>query len=56
MEQEQLTFPEHPSSPPVFNGVCVTRSLVLCVCYVIIVCRKHLWKVLYKASSKQNER
>jgi hypothetical protein len=33
MEQEQLTFPEHPSSPPVFNGVCVTRSLVLCVCY-----------------------
>jgi hypothetical protein len=29
--QVQLTFPEHPSSVPVFSGVCVTRSLVLCV-------------------------
>ena len=26
--------PEHLSSPPVFNGVRVTRSLVLCVCFV----------------------
>jgi hypothetical protein len=34
VEQEQITFPEHPSSVPVFNGVCVTRSLVLCVCFV----------------------
>ena len=34
VEQEQLTFPEHPSSVPVFSGVCVTRSLVLCVCFV----------------------
>ena len=34
MEQEQLTFLEHPSSVPVFSGVCVTRSLVLCVCFV----------------------
>jgi hypothetical protein len=26
----------HPSggSPPVFSGVCVTRALVLCVCFV----------------------
>jgi hypothetical protein len=23
-----LTCPEHPSSPPVFSGACVTRSLV----------------------------
>jgi hypothetical protein len=34
VEQEQLTFPEHPSSVQVFSGVCVTRSLVLCVCFV----------------------
>ena len=27
-----LTLPEHLSSPPVFSGVRVTRSLVLCVC------------------------
>jgi hypothetical protein len=25
---------EHPSSSPVFSGVRVTRSLVLCVCFV----------------------
>jgi hypothetical protein len=25
---------EHLSSPPVFSGVRVTRSLVLCVCFV----------------------
>ena len=29
-----LTFPEHLSSPPVFSGVRVTRSLVLYVCVV----------------------
>ena len=29
-----LTFPEHLGSPPVFSGVRVTRSLVLCVCFV----------------------
>ena len=34
VEQELFTFPEHLSSPPVFNGVPVTRSLVLCVCLV----------------------
>ena len=34
VEQELLTFPEYPSSPPVFSGVRVTRSLVLCVCFV----------------------
>jgi hypothetical protein len=27
-----LIFPEHLSSPPVFSGICVTRSLVVCVC------------------------
>jgi hypothetical protein len=34
VEQELLTLPEHLSSPPVFSGVCVTRSLVLCVYFV----------------------
>jgi hypothetical protein len=34
MEQELLTLPEHLSSPPVFSGVRVARSLVLCVCFV----------------------
>jgi hypothetical protein len=28
------TFPEHPSSTSDFSGVPVTRSLVLCVCFV----------------------
>ena len=34
VEQDLLTLPEHLSSPPVFSGVCVTRSLVLYVCFV----------------------
>jgi hypothetical protein len=31
VEQELLTLPGHASSPPVFSGVRVTRSLVFCV-------------------------
>jgi hypothetical protein len=38
MEQELLTLLEHLGSPPAFSGVRVTRSLVLCVCFVIVVC------------------
>ena len=38
VEQELLTLPEHPSSAPVFSGVRVTRSLVLYVCLLIVVC------------------
>ena len=34
VEQELPTLPEHLSSPPVFSGVRVGRSLVLCVCFV----------------------
>jgi hypothetical protein len=34
VEQELLTLPEHLSSPPVFSGIPVTQSLVLCVCFV----------------------
>ena len=31
VEQELLILPDHISSPPVFGGVRVTRSLALCV-------------------------
>jgi hypothetical protein len=34
VEHGLLTLPEHLSSPPVFSGVRVTRSLILCVCFV----------------------
>ena len=34
VEPELLTLLEHLSSPPVFNEVRVTRSLVLCICFV----------------------
>ena len=34
VEQELPTLPGHLSSPPVFCGVRVTRSLVLYVCFV----------------------
>jgi len=33
VEQELPTLPEHLSSPSVFSGVHVTRSLVLCVMF-----------------------
>jgi hypothetical protein len=32
--QITATRPKHLRSHPVFSGVCVTRSLVLCVCFV----------------------
>ena len=34
VEQELHILPEHLMSPPVFSGVRVTWSLLLCVCYV----------------------
>jgi len=34
VEQELINLPEHPIAPPVFSEVRVTRSLVLCVCFV----------------------
>jgi hypothetical protein len=34
VEYELVTLPEHLRSPTVFSGVRVTRSLVLCVCFV----------------------
>jgi hypothetical protein len=33
-EQQLHTLPEHMSSPAVFSGVRVTRSLILYVCFV----------------------
>ena len=33
VEQELPTVPEHLEFTPVFSGVRVTRSLVLCVCF-----------------------
>jgi hypothetical protein len=34
VEKELPTLPGHLSSPPVFSGVRVTWSLMLCVCFV----------------------
>ena len=33
MEQELLTFPEHPSSPPVLSEVRVPQSLLFCIVF-----------------------
>ena len=46
MEKELLILPEHLSSPPVFSGVRVARSLVLYVCFVnlcLSFCTFFLW-------------
>ena len=45
--QELLTLPEHMSSPPFFSGVCVIRSLVLCVCFVYRCLFFFLWPLCY---------
>ena len=63
VEQELLTLSENMSSPPVFSGVHVTRSLVVCVCFVdrclslctfsfrhCIVCSWAIWVVNYLAT------
>jgi hypothetical protein len=34
VEQELVILPEHLSTPLVFSGACVARSLVLYVCFV----------------------
>jgi hypothetical protein len=34
VEQELLTLLEHLRSPPIFSEIRVTRSVVLCVCFV----------------------
>ena len=47
VEQELLALPEHLSSPRVFSGIRVTRSLVLCVCFVYCCLSFFLAIVLY---------
>jgi hypothetical protein len=47
VEQELLTLPEHMSSPPVFSGVRVTRSLVLYVCFVDRCLSFFFWPLCY---------
>jgi hypothetical protein len=42
VEQELLTLPEHLSSPPVFSGVRVTRSLALYICFQIYTLKRLL--------------
>jgi hypothetical protein len=60
VEQELLTLPEHLSSPPVFSGVRVTRSLVLCVCFVdrcLSFCTDSDWSFgIFKLLLKTNTR
>jgi hypothetical protein len=67
VEQELLTLPEHLSSPPVFSGVCVSRYLVLCACFVdrclsfcpfyfgpCVVCRPSIYEFLLPLVYLQN--
>ena len=51
MEQELFSLPEHTSSPSVFSEVRVTRSLVLCVCFVDSVCPFNFKSMIFKESS-----
>jgi hypothetical protein len=42
------TLPEHSSSPPVYSGVCVVRSLDFCVMFVdrcLSPCRLSFWSL-----------
>jgi len=63
VKQELLILPEHLSSPPVFCGVRVTRSSVLCVCFVdrclsfwpfsfvhCVICSTSIYILKYKSS------
>jgi hypothetical protein len=50
MEKELLALPEHQSSPPMFSGVRVARSLIFCV----VLCRSlhvmlsfFIWSLYY---------
>ena len=48
VEQELPTLPEHLSSPPVFSGVCVTRSFVVCPfeLFLLVIVLSVFWSVL----------
>ena len=43
--QELPVLPEHLSSPPVFSGVSVTWSLLLCVCFVDRCLSFYFWSL-----------
>jgi len=45
VEQELSVLPQHLSSVPVFSGVCVTRSLVLWVCFVDLCLSFFFWSL-----------
>ena len=47
VEQELLTLPDHLNSPPVFSGVRVIRSLVLCLCFVDRCLSFFFWPFCY---------
>jgi hypothetical protein len=49
VEQEVRTLPDHMSSPPVFSGFCVTRSLVFWVmfCRSLFVLLTFFFRPLY---------
>ena len=50
VEKELLTLPEHLSSTPIFNGVRVTRSLVLCVMFcrsLFVLLYFFFWAILF---------
>ena len=53
VEQELLTLPEHMRSPPVFSGVRITRSLVLCQ-FITSIRYKTLRRVLRYQRDNQN--
>jgi hypothetical protein len=54
VEQELLTLPEHLSSPPVFSGVRVTRSLALCDCVVCSSLIYGFWLPLWYLQTSLN--
>jgi hypothetical protein len=56
VEQELFTLLEHISSPSVFGGVRVTRSLVLCVCFVDRCLSFYMFfSTIYKITLKQKD-
>jgi hypothetical protein len=53
VDQERLTLPEHLTSPSVFSGVRVTRTLVLYVCFVdLCILMSNNWDNIYIIDNK----
>jgi len=54
VDQELLILPEHLDSSPVFSGVRVTRSLVLCACFIdrcLFFCTLSFWPLCWYLQS-----